>query len=47
MANQIAVNGILYNSISEAIRKLDLEDKESTIRSRLKAGKNPDEAFLF
>ena len=44
---QIAVNGILYNSISEAIRKLDLEDKESTIRSRLKAGKKPDEAFLF
>lgn len=43
----IVVKGILYNSISEAIRKLNLENKESTIRSRLRNGKSPDEAFDF
>ena len=43
----IVVKGILYNSISEACRKLHLEDKENTIRSRLRAGKKPDEAFSF
>lgn len=41
----IVVNGILYNSISMACRKLHLEDKECTIRRRLKAGKTPDDAF--
>lgn len=44
---QIVVKGILYNSISEAIRELKLESKESTIRSRLRAGKTSDEAFSF
>ena len=43
----IVVKGVLYNSISEACRKLNLEDKEGTIRSRLRAGKKPDEAFDF
>ena len=41
----ITVNGILYNSISSAIRKLNLQEKEGTIRSRLWNGMNPDEAF--
>lgn len=43
----IIVNGVLYNSISMACRKLKLEDKENTIRSRLYAGKTPNEAFHF
>lgn len=43
----IVVDGILYNSISEAVRKLDLVNKESTIRRRLRAGWNPDSAFKF
>ena len=43
----IVVNGVLYNSISMACRKLKLEDKENTIRSRLRAGKSPNEAFKF
>ena len=43
----IVVYGVLYNSISEACRKLGKEDKENTIRSRLRAGKSPDEAFSF
>lgn len=41
------VNGILYNSIAEAIRKLHLEHKEGTIRSRLRAGWSNDDAFCF
>lgn len=41
----IIVNGILYNSISSALRKLNLQEKEQTIRSRLRNGMNPDEAF--
>lgn len=41
----ITVNGILYNSISSAIRKLNLQEKERTIRSRLRNGMNPDKAF--
>lgn len=43
----IIVNGILYKSISAACRKLGIEDKENTVRSRLRAGKNPNDAFLF
>lgn len=43
----IVVKGVLYNSISEATRKLGLEHKECTIRSRLRCGKTPDEAFTF
>lgn len=43
----IVVYGILYNSISMACRKLDLVDRENTIRSRLRAGKTADEAFHF
>ena len=43
----IVVNGVLYNSISMACRKLKLENKENTIRSRLRAGKTPNEAFYF
>lgn len=43
----IIVNGVLYNSISAAVRKLNLEDKENTIRSRLGTGKNPNMAFFF
>lgn len=43
----IVVNGILYKSISMAIRDLKLEKKESTIRRRLKEGGSPDEAFSF
>lgn len=43
----IVVYGILYNSISDACRRLNRVDKEGTIRSRLRAGKTPDEAFRF
>lgn len=43
----VVVNGVLYNSIAEALRKLGLSCKESTVRSRLRAGKTPDEAFSF
>lgn len=43
----ILVNGILYNSISEALRKLDLVDKESIVRGRLHRGMKPNEAFCF
>lgn len=43
----IVVNDVLYNSIAMACRKLGLEDKENTIRSRLRAGKTPEEAFRF
>lgn len=43
----IIVNGILYNSISMACRKLELEEKENVIRRRLRAGKTADEAFKF
>ena len=43
----IIVNGILYNSISMACRKLGLEEKENVIRRRLRAGKTADEAFKF
>lgn len=43
----ILVNGVLYNSIAEAARKLHLEHKENTIRSRLYAGWSSDDAFYF
>lgn len=43
----IIVYGVLYNSISMAIRKMNLQERENTIRSRLSAGKTPDEAFKF
>lgn len=43
----IVVNGILYNSIAEAIRKLGLTDKENIIRGRLSRGQKPNEAFSF
>ena len=43
----IVVNGILYNSISSALTKLNLLNKESTVRRRLKKGITPDEAFNF
>lgn len=43
----IVVNGILYRSIAEAVRKLNLENKEYTIRSRLRNGWNVNEAFYF
>lgn len=41
----IVVNGIFYNSISSAIKQLNMSDKESTIRRRLRAGIIPDIAF--
>ncbi len=41
----IVVNGILYNSIAAALKKLNLLHKESTIRRRLKSGMNADTAF--
>lgn len=44
---QIVVNGILYNSVSSALKKLDLSHKESTVRRRLKSGMAPDAAFNF
>ena len=37
----------LYNSIALACRKLGLQEKESTIRRRLRAGFKPDDAFDF
>lgn len=43
----IIVNGILYDSIADATRKLNLTEKESTIRSRLRLGFSLDEAFEF
>lgn len=43
----IVVNGILYNSIAEALRKLDLVEKEQIVRRRLKEGMKPDKAFKF
>lgn len=43
----IVVNGILYNSIAEATRKLGLSEKESTIRRRLASGEIPNDAFSF
>lgn len=43
----IVVNGILYNSIASAIKKLNLSHKESTIRRRLRTGATPEEAFRF
>jgi len=44
---EVVVNGILYNSVSEALRKLGLQEKESTVRVRLMRGVKPDEAFKF
>ena len=41
----IVVKGILYHSIASALDKLEMRDKESTIRRRLKEGRAPDEAF--
>ena len=41
----IVVKGILYHSIASALDKLEMRDKESTIRRRLKEGRPPDEAF--
>lgn len=43
----ITIKGITYKSIAEAVRQLNLEDKESTIRSRLRVGTPPDQAFHF
>ena len=43
----IVVRGVLYNSVASAIRKLGLQHKEGTVRSRLYIGKTPDEAFDF
>ena len=43
----IVVNGILYSSVAMAIKKLNLEKKESTIRRRLKSGIKPNDAFRF
>ena len=43
----IVVNGILYNSIAAAIKRLNLSHKESTIRRRLQTGATPEEAFRF
>lgn len=43
----VVVNGVLYNSLSEAMRKLNLSHKEGTIRSRLRLGWSVDEAFCF
>lgn len=43
----VVVKGILYNSISDALRKLNLTHKENIVRSRLHRGKNIDEAFCF
>lgn len=43
----IVVNGILYNSIAAALRKMNLSHKESTVRRRLKKGMKPEEAFDF
>ncbi len=41
----IVVNGILYISIAAALRKLNLMEKEATIRRRLNEGITTDEAF--
>ncbi|MBQ7781775.1 MAG: hypothetical protein IJ405_07120 [Lachnospiraceae bacterium] len=43
----IVVNGILYNSIAAALRKLGLEDKEKIVRGRLARGMTPNAAFRF
>lgn len=43
----ITVKGILYNSVSHALRELKLVHKEGTVRSRLRNGWSPDEAFTF
>lgn len=43
----IVVNGILYNSVAEAIRKLGLSEKESKIRRRLASGEIPNNVFSF
>lgn len=43
----IVVNGILYNSIAAALKKMNLLHKESTVRKRLKKGMKPEEAFDF
>lgn len=43
----IIVNGVLYNSVSEALRKLNLTDKENIVRGRLHRGMKPNEAFCF
>ena len=43
----IIVKGILYNSTADAIRNLNLQHKEATIKGRLYRGMKPDEAFLF
>ena len=43
----IIVNGILYNSVSEALRELNLVDKENIVRGRLNRGNKPNDAFDF
>lgn len=43
----IVVNGILYKSVSSALERLDLSDRESAVRHRLRCGMSPDEAFRF
>lgn len=43
----IVVNGILYNSIAAALKKLGLTHKEAAVRRRLRKGMEADEAFKF
>lgn len=43
----IVVQGVLYNSIASALKKMNLSHKESTVRRRLKLGMKPDDAFWF
>lgn len=43
--NPIVVNGFLYSSIAEALRKYILESKESAIRRKLNDGVNPSTVF--
>ena len=43
----VVVKGILYNSIADALRKLELTSKENVVRARLSRGKSLDEAFCF
>ena len=41
----IVVEGILYNSIAAAVRKYNLQSKESTIHRKIREGRNPTEVF--
>lgn len=42
----IKINGILYGSVSEALRKLNMIDKEHVVRGRLYSGATPEQAFF-